>query len=143
MNGRKYQITDNKLYSYDGCFKIILSKVDKQFATKIKNELNTKLRKLKNTIHILLEFVDGSDKAEDLIDTLTIILSEIDEQFESKFKDNFDQELAKFEQSLEYIDKLVVKAKIKLAVQAKNGESLIDFDTLKEKIKQRKSNFVK
>ena len=69
VNGSKYKIIGDTLYS-DGCVLItILSEIDKEFETKIKNEFNAELSKLEDTLHYLFGLVDGAKCADNLIAT--------------------------------------------------------------------------
>lgn len=69
MNGVKYEIGGKKLYNDGGVLVTTLSEIDEQFEAKIKNEFNTELGKLEDTLHYLLGLVDGAKCAENLIAT--------------------------------------------------------------------------
>lgn len=69
VNGSQYKIVGDKLYGNVAFSSIALSEIDKKFETKIKNELNTELSKLEDTIHYLFGLADGAKCAENLIAT--------------------------------------------------------------------------
>ena len=52
VNGYKYEIVDNQLYSKGDGFVIIISEVDAQIEDKIKDELEQELVQLKNPLNI-------------------------------------------------------------------------------------------
>lgn len=69
VNGVKYEIGGKKLYNDGGVLVTTLSEIDEQFEAKIKNEFNTELGKLEDTLHYLFGLVDGAKCAENLIAT--------------------------------------------------------------------------
>lgn len=69
VNGVKYEIGGKKLYNDGGVLVTTLSEIDEQFEAKIKNEFNTELGKLEDTLHYLLGLVDVAKCAENLIAT--------------------------------------------------------------------------
>ncbi len=68
VNGTKYEITGNKLYSDGGVLLTTLSEIDEQFAGKVKDNFDQELAKLEQSLKCINELVEQAKNAKSLID---------------------------------------------------------------------------
>lgn len=68
VNGYKYEISGNKLYNDGGVIVTILTEVDEQFASEVKDSFNQELAQLEKSLEYINSLVEMAKNANTLIE---------------------------------------------------------------------------